>query len=934
MIAHGPLIGREWELAALEQMLDSARLLTLTGAGGCGKTRLALELADRSAAGARRVECALVPLAEVQAGEQVLDAALRSLRVRERAGRTPRESLFERLATRRTLLILDNCEHVAGAVRELVAELLEAVPALRVLATSREPLGVPPETVFPLAPLGLPEADDVAAVLRSDAARFCIDRAAGADADFSLTPPVASAIARICRELDGLPLALSLAAARFAEMAPSEIADALARRGRLAQAAGESTLVQHRSLRASLDWSHRLLDLEERTLLRGLSIFSGGWDASAARAVVLPESPEAHVCGLLGGLEAKGLIVAVPAERTQRWSLLRTVGEYAAEQLSLSGEQAQVRERFLVWACGFAEEADALLLTPHGRERIDAEEPNLTAALTVAIERRPASALEIVASLTRHWILAEHLDQGRAASMAALASAGSEGAASSRAVVHCGAGLIAVLRGDYETAIANTTTGLALLGHADVETEGRCLQMSSMTLILAGADLEEGRRSARRAVELLRSCGDILGLSLALATVAHAEGLCDRFDAVHAAYDELLAMPGISEHARVRTWAEMAATWAELIVGSPRKALAHADLAIALEGDWPSMTHFIAVSHRVHALARLGRCDEAITECTDALEGACESGAAMATPALEMALALARLAAGQLAGAQALAQRLLVMPQHHTRALMHETLARIALARGDAREAKEHAGELAAVAELTGSVRQNALADYLAGRAQALAGAHDRARELLQAALAAQTSPSLERAATDTLEELALLSSPGADRARRPRLAAAAAAARTRLGYLPLSGSSARLQVARERFIARFGSPAWESAWAEGEALSLAEAIAYARRAHGPRDRPTTGLASLTPTELEVARLAATGISNPQIAARLFMSRSTVKSHLSAAYLKLGVANRTELAQTMATTASDTPERAPAGAQDGVTRAHSAISNTPSAGVR
>ncbi|MCW3019367.1 MAG: putative HTH-type transcriptional regulator, partial [Solirubrobacterales bacterium] len=743
MIAHGPLIGRERELAALEQTLRSARLLTLTGAGGCGKTRLAFELGERRISSAEPAGSARVELAAVQTGEHVLDATLRALSVRERGGRTPLESLIERLAAIPTLLVIDNCEHVVAAVRELVGELLAAAPRLQILATSRAPLGVAAESVFPLAPLALPETDGVGGIVRSDAARFFIDRATAADPDFSLTPPVATAVARICRELDGLPLALSLAAARVAEFAPDEIADGLARRGRLTQAVGESALLQHRSLRASLDWSHKLLDAEERALLRRLAIFSGGWEAAAARTVALPEASQTHVRELLGGLAAKGLIVETPAAGAQRWSLLRTVGEYAAEQLALRGEPEELRARHLEWACAFACEADALLLSPRGRERIDAEMPNLAAALTTAMEHHSASALEIVAALTRHWILAERLDEGRAASIAALAVAGEDGAASVRAQVHCGAGLLAVLSEEYEAAIANTTAGLALVGTGDVETEARCLQMSSMALILAGADLEDGLRSVRRAVELLRSCGDILGLSLALATAAHAEGLGDRFDAVHAAYDELMAMPGVPEHARVRTWAEMAATWAELIVGSARKALGHADLAISLEGDWPSMTHFIALSHRVHALARLGRSDEAIIEGTRALERAHECGAAMAAPSLEMALAIAELASGELAGAQARAQRMLAVPQLHTLALMRETLARIALARGDAGEADEQARQLAAVAALTRSMRQRSIADYLAGCSAALAGAHDRARELLQAALAAQTAPTL-----------------------------------------------------------------------------------------------------------------------------------------------------------------------------------------------
>jgi predicted ATPase/DNA-binding CsgD family transcriptional regulator len=908
MIVRGHLIGREHELAMLDQQINSAGLVTLTGVGGCGKTRLALEVADRTSSRAGPLESLIVELASVRLGGQVVDALLSMLGARERGGRTQMEVVVESLAGRRALLVLDNCEHVAGEVGRLASALLEKVPDVRLLVTSREPLRVPGEAVFRLRPLSLPDSGgDVAAVVRSDAGRFFVDRAATANPGFALTPSIARAVVRICHELDGLPLAIGLAAARVDAISPSDIADRLSRRGRLSGPPGESELPQHRSLRASLDWSYHLLEEQERVLMRRLSTCAGGWTTEAARAIALPAASETDVRGLLDGLEAKGLIMAAPADRDKRWAFLQIVGEYAAEQLVLEGEAAEIRDRHLAWCQAFAAEADGLLLEPGAHKLIDEETPNLRLALAWAIEHDPGRALEIVASLVRHWILAEHFEEGRTATAAALAAYdGEEADAATLALVHCGAGLIGTLSEDYSAAAANTQAGLARLADLDdLETGARCLQMSGMVLILTGLDLREGLQSANRAVELLRSFGDPLGLAWALANVAMAAGVCDQFDAVHAAYDEFLTIPSASQHDRLRTWAELAAAWAEVLVGSPEQALAHADLALSLEGDWPSMTHFIGACHRVHALALLGRTDDALAEGAQTLARAEASGAVMAIPSIELALVMTELMLGDIDAADGRARGLLEMPQMHTVALMREVLARIALARGNAREADTQGRELAAVAERTDSARHRALANFVIGCAAVLGGEPDRGRDLLQAALATHAELGLERGAADVLEELALLAASAGDGARAARLAAAAASTRTRLSCAPLIPSVVRLEAARAHFVARDGRAAWDAAWAEGETLPLAAAIAYARRARGPRDRPAVGWASLTPGELEVAQFAASGISNPKIASQLFISRSTVKMHLSSVYLKLGIANRTELARAIAVRSAD-----------------------------
>ncbi len=902
MVAAGPLIGRERELAELERRLMSARLLTVTGAGGCGKTRVALELADRAGCGTEPVESVVVELVSVGSAEQLVDWLLRAVGARERFGRRPAEVLLEFVSERQLLLVLDSCEHLVATVGRVVAELVDAAPRVRVVVTSREPLGIAGESVFRLGPLSLPElGGGVGGVVRSDAGRLFVDRAAVVDPGFALTASVAGAVARICHELDGLPLALCLAAARVDTLTASEVADGLARRGRLDGALGEDESLRHRSIRASLDWSYQLLGARERVALRRLSIFAGGFTAAAAYAVVAPDLDEVDVRGLLDSLEAKGLIMPVRTQGAERWAFLQLISEYASEQLRLEGQQEELGDRHLAFFRAFAADADELLLEAAAHEILDEETANLRRALDRAVEHDVGSAVMIAASLMRHWVLAEHFEEGRAACDAVLSVAGGGGEAGVLAVVHCGAGLIGMLGEDYARAIANVQAGLALLaGVDDIGAQARGLLMAAMVLIQTGVDLEDGRRHAHRAVELARCCGDPLGLAWALVNVAMVEAICDRFDAVRAAYDEFLAIPNASEHVRLRTWAELAAAWAEVIAGSPERALAHADLALALEGDRPSMTHFQGVGFRIHALARLGRTDQALGEGARAMRRAQESGALQAIPAIELALAIAELIDGDLDAAEARARRLLIVPQLHTLALVREVLGRVALARGDVHEARAQGRELEAVSERTASARHRALAHFITGSAAVRANETDRGRDLLQAALATDAELGLEREAADVLDELALLAAGSRESARAARLAAAAGAARARLGCAPLQTTLGRLDAARVRSIEIAGAAAWDAAWAEGEQLSLADAIAYARRGRGRRDRPPAGWGSLTPAELDVATLAASGLSNPQIASRLFISRATVKMHLSSVYLKLHVANRTTLAAAMA----------------------------------
>jgi predicted ATPase/DNA-binding CsgD family transcriptional regulator len=905
-----PLIGRDGELSELERRLISGRLVTVTGPGGCGKTRIAVELARRSAARTDAVESVVVELTSVQSAEQLVDALLRALGAHERFGRRPVEVLMEFLAGRQLLLVLDNCEHLVPLIGSVVGEVVDGAPEVRVLATSREPLGLPGESVFRLGPLGLPElGGGVGAVVSSDAGRLFVERAAAVSGEFALSPSAARSVARICHELDGLPLPLCLAAARVDTVTPSEIADALTRLGRL-DGSGEDTSSRHRSVRASLDWSYQLLDASERATFRGLSAFAGGFTAAAAHAVAAPDLIEDEVFGLLDSLESKGLIMPTVSTGSRRWEFLQTVGEYALEQLALEGEQERIEDRHLAFFAAYAADADELLLTPAGHELVDRETANLRRALERAVQRDVGTAVQVVASLLLHWFLAEHFEEAEAACATVLSASDHDVEPGMLGLVHSGAALLGMFSGAYADSIANAQAGLALLARTDGSRfEGRSLVMTSMVLIATGLDLEEGRRQAHRSVELTRASADPLGLGWALANAGMADAVSERFDAVREAYDEFLTIPDAREHVRLRAWAELAAAWAEVLTGSPERALAHTDIALALEGDRPSMTHFQAAGFRIQALGRLGRTDEALAEATAELTRARESGALQAIPAIELGLVVAELFHGDLDAAEARGQQLLGMPQVHTLALVREVLGRIALIRGNVRDAQAHAGELDAISERTGSARHQALAQFINGSAAVLAGDTARGRNLLQAALATDAELGLGLKTADVLDELALLPAANGDVARTARLAAAAAAERARLGSVPLQSTLDRVDLARKDAIAHDRAAVWEAAWAQGEQLSLVDAIGYARRRRGRRDRPPAGWGSLTPAELDVSALAANGLSNPQIASQLFVSRATVKMHLSSVYQKLHVANRTELAAAIATRSSEVGRR-------------------------
>ncbi|WP_067487102.1 AfsR/SARP family transcriptional regulator [Actinomadura hibisca] len=404
------LIGRDQALDEVERLLDSARLVTLIGPGGVGKTRLSVAVAARFVPRLPDGVC-LVELAGLAPGGDVAQAVAAALGVRDDmpgAASSPADRLAAALRDRRPLLVLDNCEHVVGPAADLVDLLLRAAPGLRVLATSREPLDAAGEAVVPVEPL--PDAD---------AARLFTERARAAAPGVVLDEASRAAVAEICRRLDGLPLALELAATRVRGLGVRELAARLENRFRVLAAGRRGAPARQRTLRAMIDWSWDLLGAPERIVLRRLAVHRDGCDLAAAEAVCAGDGvAREEVLDLVTRLVDRSLVVMVDGPEGPRYRLLESVAAYAAERLEEFADLAEVRRRHLDHYLDLAERAASRLHGPGQCDRLillDTESANLRAALAEALEHAEDKAVRLVRALAWWWLLRGRLHEGRSA---------------------------------------------------------------------------------------------------------------------------------------------------------------------------------------------------------------------------------------------------------------------------------------------------------------------------------------------------------------------------------------------------------------------------------------------------------------------------------------------------------------------------------------
>ncbi|MGE5249369.1 MAG: adenylate/guanylate cyclase domain-containing protein, partial [Bacteroidota bacterium] len=400
-------IGREKEIEEIRQAILSHRLVTLTGSGGTGKTRLSLqvaaELLDQFPHGVWFVE-----LTAITDPDFIPKAVLSAIGIPEQPGMGVMQLLMDYLREKKLLLVLDNCEHLVEPSAKLVDALLGGSPTVKIMVTSREALGISGEFIWHVPSLSLPDTRQlppVEGLSQYEAVRLFIERATLVQPHFLVTNDNAPALAQICFRLDGIPLAIELAAARMRALSLEQIASRLDDRFRLLTGGSRTALERHQTLRAAIDWSHNLLSAEERLLLRRLSVFAGGWTLEAAEQVCIEEGEELDVLDLLARLVEKSLVILDES----RYHMLETTRQYAREKLLESEEGLVLRDRHFAYFLDMAEKGDPEIRGPNQIEwlhLLEAMRDNLRAALEWGIESQPAeAALRMVEKLDRFWFV-------------------------------------------------------------------------------------------------------------------------------------------------------------------------------------------------------------------------------------------------------------------------------------------------------------------------------------------------------------------------------------------------------------------------------------------------------------------------------------------------------------------------------------------------
>jgi predicted ATPase/DNA-binding CsgD family transcriptional regulator len=452
-------VGRERELVEARKVLSVTRHLTFTGAGGSGKTRLAVELA-RGLIGLYPDGVWLVELAGLSEPDLVVQTLASTLEVREQPGLPLLDAIIGALRDKEILLVVDNCEHLIDAAARLVEALLRSCPRLVVLATSREPLGTSGEAVWQVGPLSVPDASGGSTaedLMRYEAVRLFVERARSALPGFELTGENAGAVARVCRKLEGIPLAIELATARMGPLAVEQVAQRLEDSLDVLSSAGQGAAPRQQTLRATLDWSHKLLSEAEQTLFKRLSVFAGGWTLEAAETVGSGGGvEESDVLDLLGELVDKSLVVAGASTGSAvRYRMLEPIRQYAREKLEQGEDVDEVKTVHVAYFLQLAEEAEPELDGPQQRlwvERLEGEHDNLRETLSWALESEESElALRLGAALWRFWFARRYHSEGTKWLDQILACTDST-ASPTRVKVIEGTGLLAQRQGDVQRA--------------------------------------------------------------------------------------------------------------------------------------------------------------------------------------------------------------------------------------------------------------------------------------------------------------------------------------------------------------------------------------------------------------------------------------------------------------------------------------------------
>jgi predicted ATPase/DNA-binding NarL/FixJ family response regulator len=890
-------VGRERELDEIRSLFrEGKRLVTLVGIGGIGKTRLAVHL-GLSASDLGWADVYFVELASLTNPDLVGDAVLES--VGGGPSSSPLQAAAERLREATALLVLDCCEHVLGAARRVAEVLLRRCPFVTVLATSRSPLEIEGELVWQVPPLSMRKRGHAGETEASDAARLFADRAGHVQARFELGEDVTGAVEAIVRRVDGIPLAIELAAARVRVLSAKEIAEGLDDQLRLLRG-GHRSDPRHQTIRASLDWSNELLTDQERRLFARLSIFSGSFDLEAAAAVCAGGTIVFdQVLDEIEGLVDKSLLAVERRAGTTRFRMLDFVRQYASERLAAAGEDVLLADRHRVYFRELAERADRELwpLAPAGRARLDDESPNLRAAIDNGCARAPEDALATVGGLGLYWRVRGRMAEGVTAAEQSLVVAPPEASpAQALALTHL-ANLTFWL-GDFTRTQSAATSALEM-GAAIGDTRSQALALCRLGALVILGDASAGDPMLLRAAELARTAGDPIALADSLCSLAISYFCQDDPDAMRSPIEETLRMSEAIGHEDDIRWCLWCLAHAAFSAGELAGARAHAERALAMMPGQDPLSRYFAVEVLSLLDANMGAADAARERAEAYLEQSRQGRRRLGTGVLMHALSVAALAAGDLDRAAEWATSLYEHESEVRYLGWHaqEILVAVALARDDSAQAKIHVERLLAAAELLNNRRAQAIGHLGLARAVLLEGDDQRAESVTHDALKVLMDHGWRPAVIDALDILAEIALFQRQHERAVRLSAAADKQRSILGLVAFPHARKRNEQHLAAVGTALGAENLERAFEDGARLSLEEAVAYAQRGRGEHASATHGWASLSPVERQVVELASRGLNNPDIARELFMSRNTVKAHLSHAYAKLGVANRTELAR-------------------------------------
>jgi predicted ATPase len=815
-------VGRAAQMTDVEKLLVDNRLVTLTGAGGAGKTRLAVEIAARIAPEFRDGVW-YVDLAPITDPDLVPVAVARALGLPDQPGRSTIDTLLRFVPDRQMLVVLDNCEHLLDASADLVVTLLGGAPGLTVLATSREPIGVTGEATWRVPSLSVADA----------AIELFADRARLAQTGFTITDDNAAVVVEICRRLDGMPLAIELAAARVRALSLAEILDGLRDRFRLLTGGARTAVRRQQTLRASVDWSHALLTETERILFRRLAVFFGGFDLDAAHAVAGGEMQRFQVLDLLTLLVDKSLVVADNAGGATRYRLLETVRQYAQEKLGESGEADAVRSRYRDHYTALA----AVLDTPADRdyeqliEQAEIEIDNLRAAFGWSRENSDVElALTLASSLQPLWQARGRFREGLVWFDAALADLdaqhpGVAPAVRARALADR-AGL--AIRMGAADSLDQAQQALAIAREVDDPALlARALTACGITAAFL-TRFELARAYFAEAIGLARALDDRWRLGQILAHQAMAASVAGDPIATRAAAEEGRDLAEVIGDRFVSRYCRWCLAVAQVYQGDLVGAAAQfGELVAEAQAAHDGVLEAASLAYHSAVLACQGDTGAARAAADAAIEAAAELGGIYAGTGYA-ALAIAALAAGDAATARDATEagpHLSALPQ--TAATQRALSAQAALLGGDLLAARRWADE--AVTTSTGFYLSQAL--LTRARVAIAQGEPEQGERDAHDALACAAEVEAYLFIPDILECLGTLADHAGSHREATRFFGAAQAIRERRGAVRFKLWDADYQAAVPALRDAMDDSDFESAWAEGAAMSTEEAIAYAQRA-------------------------------------------------------------------------------------------------------